>query len=415
MPQISELFVTLGVKGSEKTIEAFTNIRSGVKGIASTSLEAKAAILGMLYTLERLSAGSIQRGTDLTKLSILIGKSTEELQKWQYAARQGSESNEDFASSLKSVYDKIEQLKISKSQPSGLNIFASAVGFDEKKAYSDILYVFKKAQEFVKTNVPRDIQNDVLKSFGFSEDAIVALRRQVFNDKNLKGAPILSEGQENQLAKTGVAVSNLENKVQMLFDRFTAAHGAQIVNDLSNIATQAFRIAEAFERISEKLKLFKLIGESFQGWDKLLSKIADKLEGKKDFFSDAEGQKRSAQEELDFWKQKQEVSQKNKDLREIPSSIVDYIKAAKLNINPQLDYNNFGFTDYSKGILKLFENNFLSPLATQSSTQNGTNNTSINQNLYFQHEGKDYGQIKNSVNESIVSAYKQLSAQSQVT
>lgn len=445
MGQISELFVSLGVKGSEKTISAMTNVRAGLGGIASASLETKAAIVGAIYALERLMSTSAQRGTDVEKLSILLGKSTEEIQKWQFAARQGSESNEDFASSLKSIYQKMQDLKWGRGQPSGINLLAGEVGFDEKKAYDDPLYVLRKAQEFVKNSkLAVSDQNDILRSFGLSDDAIIAARKQVFNQENFNRAPIFSSGEVKRLNDVSVMWDNFENKVQMLFGHFTAAHGKEFIKGLSDVATQAFRIAEAFERIGSNLGAFKLIGDAFKGWDTILSSIANILEGK-DKKGDFEKARRLKLDEInndpilrEQYKRINEINQKYEDeakyikefsnvdknsvnilgnffnnIKENAHSLL-YSTAKSFSDLVQGNDNNYGFTDYSHGVMKFFENN-VSPLLRTNPNNTGANNTNINQNLYFQHEGKDAVQIGNSVQQAFSDAYKQAFGQSQVT
>jgi len=73
--QISELFVAIGVKGSEKTLSALANTRMSISSIASTSLEAKAAILGMAYALERLTTSAAADADQFLRTAVEFTKS----------------------------------------------------------------------------------------------------------------------------------------------------------------------------------------------------------------------------------------------------------------------------------------------------------------------------------------------------
>ena len=106
------MFVSLGVKGADKTIDAFAKVGTGIKNVATESLAAKAGIIGATYALEQFMSNAATRGTDLSNLSTYLGISTKQLQQWQYAAQQAGESGEEFTSSLKSVYDKVAQMRL---------------------------------------------------------------------------------------------------------------------------------------------------------------------------------------------------------------------------------------------------------------------------------------------------------------
>ena len=51
---VAEMFVNLGIKGSEKTVDAVNSVDKGISNIRSTSLEAKAAIVAMFYAIGRV-------------------------------------------------------------------------------------------------------------------------------------------------------------------------------------------------------------------------------------------------------------------------------------------------------------------------------------------------------------------------
>lgn len=421
---VAELFVSLGVKGSDKTIEAFAKVYTGIKNVATMSFEAKAAIIGATYALEQFMSSSAERGTELSNLSTYLGISTKELQQWQYAAQQAGESGEEFTSSLKSVYDKVAQMRMGKQRPEGFAIFAQNVGgFDFEKAYHDIFYTLGKLQQFAKSNVDTLVQNPVLKSFGLSENTIAAMRKGVFNQGNFNRTPLYSDKEIANLNKVKVLWDNLETKVAMFFGHFTAKNGTTMVKDLSILTDKVLLLTEAFVTLLEKLQVFKLLGEATSGWTKIFEAINGKPESKDQKTLDKifpTIEKKSSDSVENFIPSifngvKSSISDSVENLK---NSFSESLINTKLYQNPQLEQST-DFKDILGNLFNFLPNNqpnlITPPIPYNQNTSNQTQNTTINQNLNFQHEGKEYGKIQSSVNESIVLAWKQLSAQSRAT
>lgn len=380
---VAELFVNLGIKGSEKTLGALSSVKKGIGDLSATSLEAKAAIIGAVYALEKLMSHSAQQGTNLSNFNALTGISTKQLQQWNYAALQAGESNEEFTGSLKGVYDKMAQMKLNKGQPEGLDLVARTVGFDSKKAYKDTFYAMEQLQKFAHSKVPMDIQNQVLKNFGLSENTIAAMRKGVFNAQNFSKAPTYGEGEINKLNKVDVAWKNLGQKIQMAFGHFTSQHGMQLVGDLSKVTDQVFRMVDAFSKLADKLKLFQWVGKAFEGWSEIFGGVADSVDRvSKSKGGALEGMKKEGMSFLEGTK--------------------DFIKGLGMTLEESGAPKATGSVGES-----------ITPNIQGGSSKNVNNNTTINQNLNFQHDGKDHQKIKESHHKSVRDAYKQLSSLTQ--
>lgn len=268
---IGELFINLGIKGTEKTVGAIASVRKGMGEITSTSIEAKAAIIGAMYGLERLVETSNRIGTSLTNFNALTGISVQELQRWQYAARQAGVSGEEIAGSMKSVQNAMTNMLFNKGAPEGLGLVAEKVGFDFKRA-RDTLYVLQQLQKFAQ-QVPADVGNAVLKSFGLSEGTIAAMRRNAFTPEMLAKAPTYSDKEVKALDKANIAWSNLINKIQMAIGHFNALHGLSLVNDISKLTDKILQLANSFMKLADNIQLFKGIGMIFEGWTKIFDSI----------------------------------------------------------------------------------------------------------------------------------------------
>lgn len=278
--QIAELFVNLGLKGADQTGKALGGVKSSLGDVKSMSLEAKAAILAVVYGLEHLMSNSAQTGTALMNFNALTGMSAKSLQQWQYAARQAGVSGEELTGSMKGVQNVMANMLLGKGAPEGLAMVANKVGFDLNKA-RDTAYVMQQLQKFAQS-VPQDVGNQMLKSFGVSEGTIAAMRRNMFTQENFAKAPTYSDKEVSTLNKVDVAWANLGQTVQMAIGHFTSKHGLSLVNDLAKATAEILKLANAFTVLADKIKLFDTIDQVFKGWGMIFQIIGtgiDKLTG----------------------------------------------------------------------------------------------------------------------------------------
>lgn len=356
---IAELFVNLGITGADKTVGALGSVKKGLGDVASMSLEAKAAIIAALYGLERLTAASGAMGTGLTNFSALTGYSAEQLQKWQYAARQAGESSEELTGSLKAVQSSMTNMLLGKGAPEGLGIVARAVGFDPSRA-RDAFYVMGQLQKAAQA-LPKDIGNIALKSFGISEGTVAAMRRNAFNPGAFGKAPIYSEGEINSLNRANIGWSNLGNKIEMAIGHLNAAHGARLVNDISRIVDSVVKLTDAILKLANAMGIFSAIS-------KILNMTAGSINNIADINSD---------------KAKKQVEQM------IEKNIQESQK--------QID----------------FKDTLFGHLLSQSPNSPVINSTTVNQNIVHHGDAKDTKAVKDTHRNAINQAYRQRSAQLQ--
>src|SRR5580698_7170089 len=181
---IGSLFLNLGVRGTDKTVGALTNVKKGLSETASLSLEAKAGIVGAIYALERLFATSGKAGTNLANFNAVTGESVKTLQQYQYAARQVGISNEDVEGSFKGLQSAMTKTLIGEGAPKGLARVGLLTGGisqqDIKKFAEQPQLLIQRLQEYSKKETNIGLRNETLKSFGISEGMIAALSRQAF-------------------------------------------------------------------------------------------------------------------------------------------------------------------------------------------------------------------------------------------
>lgn len=382
--KIAELFINLGVKGSDSSNKALKGVKSNLGEIKSMAFETKAAIAGVIYGLEKMMSASAQTGTNLTNFTALTGMSAKNLQQWQYAARQAGVSAEEMTGNLKGVQNTMTNMLLGKGAPEGMAMLANKVGFDPKKA-RDTLYVMQQLQKFAQ-QVPQDVGNAMLKSFGLTENAISAMRRNAFTGDALSKAPTYSDKEVSQLDKANIAWANLGAKIQMAFGHLTASHGLKVVNDISNITTEVIKLIGALTILAEKMDLFAGIGHVFAGIGntiKLVNEVMDRAGGKA-----------SKKGDLLYTAPGQEAVPGFHD-----SPIGKFLSAASSKFS-------------SRGNASSAVNSIPLP-AIADPKVGGGQTIDVSQTLIFQHDGKDAKKTSDSVHKAVKDTFRQMSAQRQ--
>lgn len=276
---VGRLFVALGVKGPKKALKAIGDVKKGLSDTKSMGLEAKAAIIGAVYALERMFSKSNQAGTSLTNFNATLGVSAKTLQQYQYAARQVGVSNEAVEGTFRSLQGTITNTLMGKGAPEGLARVAqvvaqvgknmSAIDLNEFAEKPELL--IQRLQEYAQLEQNAGLRNATLKTFGIGDDVIAAMTRNAFRPEVMAKAPTYSDSQIKALDQNNAAWSNLGNKIEMAFGKLNAQHGGQLVRDIDKITTAAIKLSEALLKTANDLKVFELISDIFKGWTALLS------------------------------------------------------------------------------------------------------------------------------------------------
>lgn len=282
--EIAELFVNLGVKGDGTLKKALVETKSGLGEAKDMSLEMKAGILGAMYALEQFMSKSMAAGNGIMQFSNYTGMSTDMLQRWQYLLRQSGVGAEEATSSLEGLQKIMYQMRAGLSNPAGSYRVSEVLGgnIDWDKAKNDMGYMMDKLREYARleTDIPR--RNDVLSSFNMSHGMIGSLATSKVDLNKISPGEMYSKGQSESLQKAGVAWANMWNHVEKSLGKFNAKHGPALATQISAITDQVLKMLEAFDRLAEKLEIFKLIGEAFKGWglifdgiNSVVGKVAD--------------------------------------------------------------------------------------------------------------------------------------------
>lgn len=390
--KLAELFINLGVKGVDATQNALGGVKKSVSEVSSMSLEAKAAIVGIFYGLERLMTGAGELGTNLSNFNAITGQSTTALQQWQYAAIQGGASADEMASSLKAVQQTMSDVIFKRKQVEGMGPLMATPGFDPKKS-QDPFHIAKQTEEMLKRySVP--VGNSLARSLGFSDNIIGAMRKGVFNEANFSKAPTLNEKQIGSLNRMDIGLSNLGQKIKMAMANFSSKHGEDMVNNLTKLTDQIFRLVDALTALAEKLKVFKILSESMEG----ITAGVQLLRAMNAIFTGDTKEQKKIQKELG--------GGSNKQLQEA------YQRSLKNFNEGGAPKGLFEFLGEMMGSKKdeMVAPKTPSTVPPQSSNGNGVE---FNQTFNFQHDGKNAQQVGQSVQQGVMNAFRQSPAQLQ--
>lgn len=270
--KIADLFVNLGIKGDNKAIKSISAVQTGLVQVSTAALEAKAAILAMMYGLERLTAASNAQGTSLVQFNALTGLSIEGLQKLQYAGAQMGASYDEVQQSVESLQQKIYDMTKGKGTPEGLQMlakFADMTHVDLKDTYG----IFMKLQELMRAKAPPGWINSFVESFGMSRNVMAGMREGVFNEKNFANAPIISDRAAHALQKMDAGWGNFFRKFKMEAAKLNLEFGGALLKDLNGIAPKLIEMIDSFAKLITQTHALKALGMVFEGWGLIFDRI----------------------------------------------------------------------------------------------------------------------------------------------
>lgn len=393
------------------------------------SLEAKAAIVGAMYALQRLFSTSGQAGTDLTNFNTLLGVSAKTLQQYQYAARQVGVSNQETESTFKNLQSTMTKLRMGESAPKGLAqvslLTGGITGDDIDKFMKNPELLLQKLQVYAQKEKRLGVRNEALKSFGLSDNMVAALSRNAFQPNILKKAPVYSDKEINALDKANTAWSNLGTKISMAVGHLNAAHGGRFIKDLTILVDKVLQLTTALIKLANTLHLFDGIGKVVEGLSLIFGGVGstvEKLQSPKgreslkndalDFIQDIPGMFQVLGENYLGAGAKAEGSAGAGDLLNSFGSLLNFLGAPEKKSELP---GQSGSRETSKQIIMPVSPTAPAPKVTPAATpsKNTTQNINVNQNLSFGSDKQDARTTGDYMKKAVSDAFRQLSSQIQ--
>lgn len=192
---IANLFARIGVKTDEPKVKSFMKS----VGAAKLGLVAKAgAAVGVAESLRRMTKAGEQTARELREFEAATGASTERLQQWQQVADRVSGSGDAVASSIRSIVDEQQAIRMGEGDVSAWQL----LGIDPRGA--DPFEVMEELRRATADMAPA-MRRDMMQRIGVSEDLNEVLQLTNSEFEELAGQahimdPAMIEGLERSRA-----------------------------------------------------------------------------------------------------------------------------------------------------------------------------------------------------------------------
>lgn len=257
---IADLFVSLGIKGSEKTLGALKETKKNFTEVGTSALEMKVAAVAAFYSIEQFMSAAGTNATRLTNLSLLIDTATDSIQRYDYATRQAGIANGVFEATLPAIQQGMLNTQIGHGTPEGLAWLAKTIQLDQsfidraKKDPTTLIDALQKMYNDPKMDLA--LKNKIATSFQAGGLAPAFLRNE-YNSKTLGAAPILSKSEIAANDAQRAAWGNLENRVEIKMSKFIAKDGKSIIGSVEALANAFLHLADAMSNLDSRFHILK--------------------------------------------------------------------------------------------------------------------------------------------------------------
>lgn len=249
---VAELFVKLGVEGNTKVGHALESVQTGLSKTRELSLAAQASILGLIYGVERLTEASTGLGMDLKNFGLATGLSTQELQRWQYAALQAGVTADEMAGTIKGLQKITVDMMLGKGIPDGLALLGIT---PSRNPFNTLVQIQEKIR-----GMPADVARTLVAGLGISDGVFAMLRNGSVGLSKFRQELALTNAEQNRLTKVNQAWSDFwftfkQNWAKTVGDAEVSKgliEFATVLKDASLLLMDAFK---AMERVFVSIDL----------------------------------------------------------------------------------------------------------------------------------------------------------------
>ena len=287
MPSVGELFVSLGIKGGDKTLDTLGKTSDGMGKIRDLSFEAKAAIVAAAYALEKLFSASGQHALGLENLAAGLDTSKRVLQEYEYVARQAGSSNEELASTFDALSRMSENIQIDpNATPQG---FAYMQGVLEKagKAFpwegkysvnaagAHPEQWFQASQDYLKIEPDKQLGKKIVSGIiGNSPALFKALSEGKFVPEEFAKGHYLSDKEIGANDQNRQRIENMKDALGTAFEKLEAKFGPALLKQLDEILPKFIQLVTAFSKlIADTPAVVKTLGMIFDGWKEIFDEL----------------------------------------------------------------------------------------------------------------------------------------------
>lgn len=271
---VGQLFISLGVKGAEKTIASVSAIKEGLKSATSLSLETKAGLLGAGYALEQFMSKGATQAQILTNMSNVLGVGAEQLEIFGNAAKHSGTSLDTVANSILTMQQALTGIKLGEAAPKWFQFFAGRMGglpdFETLRTHPEEM--IKRVQQFVdqemKTTGDRGMINMVLQGLGLSAMAPSFFKGD-FRPEQLVKAKDMARFSEGDLASLDVVqqkLADISNTIEVSLGKLAGKFGPRLLADVQKLLPAMTDLAVQFTKLVDAVMKTGAIDKVFEGW-----------------------------------------------------------------------------------------------------------------------------------------------------
>ena len=250
---VGELFVKIGIQGSDTVGKSLSKVEDGLKNVGQMSLQAKAGIVAAIFALERMTLGAAEFGTSILHTTSALGINAQHLQSWQNQARKFAVSNDAVIQSFQALKKVSTDIMLGKGAPASFKVIQSKVGLDPNKM-RDSMYFMNQLQKFAKTVSP-DIASTMLRDLGIGEEMAQFLIRNKADMNKLHGS-ILSDKTLHSLERTNAAWMTLKQNMMLSLGTKLMGPTTFVVDKLNHFINGVGKISAAIKSASPEWKSF---------------------------------------------------------------------------------------------------------------------------------------------------------------
>ena len=293
--KVAELFVNLGIKGTEEASKGVGKVDKGMKGLVSRGIAVKAAFIAAGVAFTRIIKSSANAGTSLKNFESVTGLSVDTLQKWQKAGKAVGIEASQITQSFKGLQSSLQAMKLT-------NISADLAVINDElirmgsspiqlEDFNDAFYVAQKLSEFSKnSDFDKGRKRQLLSSL-VDDEFIALLNTDAINPKNLEKYDTLSKKQIENLSKLNAKVGSISSKFQKATQKIAGDISGGLIEKIDLIVNGITKLVLKLNILSEKVGVFKalsfslevifngiaaslrIIEKSADGWIKLINLI----------------------------------------------------------------------------------------------------------------------------------------------
>lgn len=271
---VGELFVKIGVKGSEQANRSLRETKGGLTNIAQEGWKAKIAIMAAIAAIEKMFSSSAKMGTSLMLTSTALGLDAKKLGDLQFAMSRAGMSASDTNAALSSLSKTFADIALNKIPPDMFIPLKELAGIDiaDMTDPSKLPAVLDKLWKLSKTgNMP--ILTQFFQGAGINEQFVSALRLLEKPPSSYKD-PFNFGKSAKDLMRIDVKLDDLQRRFNDISKNFTLKFGDKLLPAIERLAAVLDKLLTLVYKLDSLVGFFSKVSD-FAGFitDALSQKV----------------------------------------------------------------------------------------------------------------------------------------------